>query len=116
MQGILSYDGEGNMIATLVLYKDGDLEGNNPVIGILTVADMCQVLEHFGVEDDLNRHIESHASAMAVFAAAMEKTIEAKTFLKPFVNSSNGHHDMGTAMVLACEPGPGHPTTFRLTV
>lgn len=116
MQAVLTYDGNGNMIASLMLYRDGDLEGNNPVIGMLTVADMDAVLTRFGVDSDLNRHIESHADAMAVLAAAMEKTIEAKTFLRPYVNPANGHHDLGTAMVIACEPGPGIPASFRLTV
>lgn len=116
MYGVLTYDGDGNMIASLMLYKDGDLEGNNPVIGMLTVNDMAQVLDRFGIEDDLNRSNPAHADAMAVLASAMEKTIEAKTFIKPYVNPHNGHHDIGTAMVIACEPGPGIPATFRLTV
>jgi hypothetical protein len=116
MYGVLTYDGDGNMIASLMLYKEGDLEGNNPVIGMLSVNDMATVLDRFGVDGDLYRGNPSHASAMAVLASAMEKTIEAKTFLKPFVNSSNGHHDIGSAMVVACEPGPGIPATFRLTV
>lgn len=115
MKAVLSYDGDGNMIATLMLFKDGDLEGNNPVIGMLTVADMTTVLDRFGIADDLNRQIPAHADAMAVLADAMEKTIRDKTFLFPYVNPHNGHHDIGTAMVLACEPGGGQiPFTFRI--
>lgn len=119
MYGLIHFDGDGDLIVSACVFLTDNVTDweheDNPVIARLTVFQMSEDMQAAGIDEDFNRQIDYHRELMDKWARDVEGQIAANTVFRSFVNTSNGHHDMQTAMYRACEPGPGERITVRLT-
>lgn len=116
MYGTLTYDGDGNLIAQLKLYAD---DREQPELARVTVAEQVGLLNEYGQDASFEELDDAAQREITVrLADVITNQINGFSFVKAFVNHSNGHHDLYTAVRLAIEPGgvyPGSPQ-FRVTV
>jgi hypothetical protein len=119
MYGQLTYDADGNLVASLKLYTADDAA--QPELARLTVADQVHLLDEYGDGDEIPSYEELNAVDADELAAEAAFQLSARitqaTGLKPYVNPGNGHADLKSAVSRAFTPGGPGPLgfTFRIT-
>lgn len=115
MYGTLEYDGDGNLVARLSLYRDETVVG--PELARVTTAEQVGLLNEYHHDAAYEELTDwQQADVVRRIATVLTEAITTNTRMKPFVNDSNGHADLDTAVRRAVEPGGpvGDRITFRL--
>lgn len=118
MYGQLTYDADGNLVATLKLYTGAEDTIVQPELARLSVKDQFELIAEYDRHAAYEELSDDDQDELAADAAAiLTRRIHAATGLNAYVNPANGHADLKSAVRRAFTPGGPGPLgfTFRLT-